>query len=71
MPTAPNSFTTIAVPCIARCSRSAAISVVLPLPKKPVTIEIGIRSLIDYVWTANEWEKEPTATRIQAFPHRA
>ena len=69
MPTAPNSFTTIAAPCIAGCSRSAAMSVVLPLPRKPVTIEIGMRSLIDSAWT--ERENEPAATRIPAFPRRA
>jgi hypothetical protein len=69
--TAPNSFTTIAAPCIAGCSRSAAMSVVLPLPRKPVTIEIGMRSLIDSARTANERENEPAATRIPAFPRRA
>ena len=42
MPTAPNSLTMTAEHSIAGCLRSAAMSVVLPLPRNPVISESGM-----------------------------
>ena len=44
MPTAPNSLTMTAVPCPSGVARKRRTSVVLPAPRKPVTIVTGIRA---------------------------
>src|SRR5919202_3543978 len=46
MATSPSSLTSTAVSPIAGCASSAEITVVLPLPRKPVTRTTGRRSAI-------------------------